>query len=35
MQQSGVAVLSAESVVFEWLRDAKHEHFKAIAKLLR
>ncbi|MGH8546124.1 MAG: isochorismatase family protein [Gammaproteobacteria bacterium] len=35
MQQSGVVVLSAESVVFEWLRDAQHEHFKAIAKLLR
>ncbi|MGH8509269.1 MAG: isochorismatase family protein [Gammaproteobacteria bacterium] len=35
MQQSGIAVLSAESVVFEWLRDARHEHFKTIAKLLR
>jgi nicotinamidase-related amidase len=35
MQQAGVIVSSAESVVFEWLRDARHEHFKAIAELLR
>ena len=35
MRQSGVAVVSAESVTFEWLQDAKHEHFKEIQKTLR
>jgi nicotinamidase-related amidase len=35
LQQCGVFVVSAESVVFEWLRDAKHEHFKTIWALLR
>lgn len=33
--QIGVIVTAAESVVFEWLRDARHEHFKEIADLLR
>ena len=35
MRQAGVIVTNTESVVFEWLRDAKHEHFKAIAKLIK
>jgi hypothetical protein len=35
LQQSGVIVVSAESVTFEWLQDAKHEHFKALAALVR
>ncbi len=35
MKQCGVLVVSAESVLFEWLRDAKHEHFKAVQALLR
>jgi isochorismate hydrolase len=34
MHRSGVWVVSAESVVFEWLGDAKHERFKAVAGLL-
>lgn len=28
-------VTNAESLVFEWLRDASHEHFKTISALLR
>jgi nicotinamidase-related amidase len=35
LQQSGALVVSAESIVFEWLEDAKHEHFKAIAALIK
>jgi isochorismate hydrolase len=35
MRQSGVHVVSAESVIFEWLGDAKHQHFKAIQTMLR
>lgn len=35
MRQASVIITNTESVVFEWLRDAKHEHFKAIAKLIK
>ncbi len=35
LRQFEIAVVSAESVVFEWLADARHEHFKAIQTLLR
>jgi nicotinamidase-related amidase len=35
MRQCGVHVVTAESVIFEWLADAKHPHFKAIQKMLR
>ncbi len=35
LRQGGVAVANTESVLFEWLRDAKHEHFKAISALLK
>lgn len=34
MQRSGASVVSAESVVFEWLGDARHDRFKAVAGLL-
>ena len=34
MQRSGASVVSAESVVFEWLGDARHDRFKAVAALL-
>ncbi len=34
MQQFGVTVTNYESVLFEWLRDASHPEFKAIAQLL-
>ncbi len=35
MERCGVSLISTESVVFEWLRDAKHPNFKDIAALLR
>lgn len=35
LRQCGVQVVSAESVVFEWMRDATHPHFKTIQALLR
>lgn len=35
MRQAGVGVTCYESVLFEWLRDAKHPHFKAISQLVR
>ena len=35
MTAAGIAVTNRESVVFEWLRDARHERFKSISQLLR
>ena len=35
LRQAGVIITNTESVMFEWLRDASHEHFKAISKLIR
>ncbi len=35
LRAAGVVVSNHESVMFEWLRDAAHEHFKAISALLR
>ena len=35
LRYSGVTVLDAESVIFEWMRDAKNEHFKVLQTLLR
>jgi len=35
LRAAGVVVTNTESVVFEWLRDARHEHFRAISALLR
>lgn len=35
MRAAGVTVTNTESVLFEWLRDARHEHFKAISALLK
>jgi isochorismate hydrolase len=35
LRQSGVTVVSAESVVYEWLASAGHEQFKAVHALLR
>ncbi len=34
IQRGGASVVSAESVVFEWLGDARHERFKAVAGIL-
>jgi nicotinamidase-related amidase len=35
MQQAGVILANHESVLFEWLRDARHPNFKAISALVR
>ena len=35
LRASGVIVTNTESVIFEWLRDARHDHFKDISALLR
>lgn len=35
LRSIGIGVCDAESVVFEWLDDAKHEHFKEIQALIR
>ena len=35
LRDSGIAVVSAESIVFEWLADSKHPQFKAIQSMLR
>lgn len=35
MRQAGAVVTNSESVVFEWLRDAGDEHFKALQSLLK
>lgn len=34
MQQAGITVTNTESVLFEWLKDAKHPQFKSISKLI-
>ena len=33
--QQNVIVSNTESVLFEWLRDAKHNEFKTLSKLIR
>ena len=35
LRTADVSILDAESVAFEWLRDSKHEQFKAIQAYLR
>ena len=35
MQQAGATISNFESVLFEWLRDAKHTHFSEISQFLR
>lgn len=35
LRQQGVSIVCYESVLFEWLKDAKHPDFKAISSLLR
>ena len=34
MRQAGVIIVNAESVLFEWLRDARHPQFKAVQALV-
>jgi hypothetical protein len=35
LRSEGVVITSIESVIFEWLRVAEGDHFKAIAKLIK
>ncbi len=35
LAQAGVVVTNTESVLFEWLRDARHEHFRQISALIK
>ena len=35
MRACGVNIISAESAVFEWMGDSKHEQFKVIQGWLR
>lgn len=35
LRAAGVTISNTESVIFEWLGDAQHEHFKAISKLIK
>lgn len=35
MRASGLAVTNRESVLFEWLRDARHDRFRAVTTLLK
>jgi isochorismate hydrolase len=35
MRQAGVVICNAESVLFEWLRDAKHDNFKELSQLVQ
>ena len=35
MRQIGISITCLESVLFEWLRDAKHADFKTISALVR
>ena len=35
MKQHGIEISSLEMLLFELLKDAKHEHFKAISKMIK
>ncbi len=35
LRRAGVIVTNTESVVFEWLRDAAHPHFKTLSALIK
>lgn len=35
MSRAGVVICNAESVLFEWLRDSSHEHFKTLSRLVQ
>lgn len=35
MRQAGIVITNTESVIFEWLRDASHEHFREISALMK
>jgi nicotinamidase-related amidase len=35
LRDAGVVITNTESVLFEWLRDASHEHFRQISALIK
>jgi nicotinamidase-related amidase len=35
LRQAGIVVTNAESVVFEWLGDSRHEQFRAVSALVK
>ncbi len=35
MQQAGISITNTESVIFEWLRDARHGQFRKVSALLK
>lgn len=35
LTQAGAIITNSESVLFVWLRDAKHEHFKTLQSLIK
>ena len=35
LRQAGIIVTNAESVLFEWLTDASHEHFRQVSAMLK
>lgn len=35
MQAAGIVITNTESVIFEWLSDASHQHFRALSRLIR
>ncbi|MDH5359398.1 MAG: isochorismatase family protein [Gammaproteobacteria bacterium] len=35
MRQAGMIITNTESVLFEWLRDARHEQFKSISQMIK
>lgn len=35
LRHAGINVIDTESVLFEWVRDSKHEHFKMVSGLVQ
>jgi isochorismate hydrolase len=35
MRSANVVICNTESILFEWLRDSKHEHFKELSRLVQ
>lgn len=35
LRHGGITVTNRESCLFEWLRDARHEHFRAVTSLIQ
>jgi len=35
LRHTGINVIDTESVLFEWVRDSRHEHFKTVSSLVQ